>query len=147
MAGPEVAGELDDVEMVGAPAARDRPLIEVASLREAGDVRWRILIAHTLQGRDAGLGVGQAAHGGHDVYDRLRCQAGHRGAADVLDSDEGLSRRGEEAGALLLVHGLPGRFVVHDDDVIGGPLALRRRYDRHAAAPLAVLANANRDRK
>jgi hypothetical protein len=106
--------ELDDMHMVRAHSAHD-PLEEPAIGQDALVFR-DVFIAVDAEPVVVQFEVGQGADADEDVDDRLRGEAGHRCAADVLDVRSEVTESNPDELSFDAETGRPGGVVRHDGD-------------------------------
>ena len=112
---PEVAGQGDHVDVVGVRHAE----AEIAALGELALQLRDVLVAEVDEAGDGLAGPLDIGHADHDVDHRLRRQAGHCRAADVLDDDGALAKRRGDAVAFAFVPLRPAGVVGDDLDGLG----------------------------
>ncbi len=83
---PVAVATFDEVDLMGAAPVRPPP--EVAAIRQVGLELGHVLVAQGLDRTDDHGAVVEAPDPDLDVDHRLRGQAGHRGAPDVLVGDD-----------------------------------------------------------
>jgi hypothetical protein len=93
-----------------------RAFAEIAPLRKFHFVLRDILVAKTLQGRDALRRIVQPPQPDEDVNDRLGPEARNRRAPHVLDLLDDVADDAEEARLLFLKHHRPAGIIFGDDD-------------------------------
>jgi hypothetical protein len=88
---------------------------EEAAIGEVGALN--MLIAEAAERLDAGGEVMlQGTHGDHDIDDRLRAQARHRRAANMLDGDDALTQGVQNTVFLVFIALGPVGIILGEND-------------------------------